>query len=93
MNIHTPTAADVAYWASSDNVDEVRQALMLGPDDMPDCEACPALITRTELGTVVRVGLKLDEIELAHLAHGGTIWLSTFGGLPPFMLEVQEPTR
>jgi hypothetical protein len=34
---------------------------------------------------------ELDEIELAALAHGGTIWLSTWGGLPAHQLEVQAP--
>lgn len=41
----------------------------------------------------VRVAWKPDEIDLAHLAHGGTIWLSTWGGLPPHMLEVQPPPQ
>lgn len=40
---------------------------------------------------VVRVAWELDEIELARLAKGGTLWLSTWGGLPVHMLEVVEP--
>lgn len=60
---------------------------------MPDCGDCVSIHTINEMGTehVVRVPWKPDEIELMHLAQGGTIWLSTWGGLPPHMLEVQEP--
>ena len=39
----------------------------------------------------VRVAWKPNEIDLAHLARGGTVWLSCWGGLPPHMLEVQGP--
>lgn len=42
-------------------------------------------------GEVCRVAIAVDDIEVAHLAKGGTLWLSTWGSLPVFMLEVQEP--
>lgn len=49
-----------------------------------------ALVTTDRHGArVVRVPWKLNEIELAQLAQGGTIWLSVWGGLSPHMLEVQ----
>lgn len=40
----------------------------------------------------VRVAWKPNEVEMAQLIEGGTIWLSTWGGLPPHMLEVQPPS-
>jgi hypothetical protein len=53
----------------------------------------PALVTvDPDRGThIIRVPFELDEIEVAHLARGGTLWLSTWGGLPIHMMEVQEP--
>lgn len=41
--------------------------------------------------STVRVAWTPDEIELTHLARGGTIWLSTWGGLPVHSLQVQAP--
>lgn len=86
---NTPT--DMAYWA-----DYQPRPVVFAADD-PDCVPCPALVTTVDdpygvVGpTVVRVAYTLDEVELAHLAKGGTLWLSTWGGLPPHMLEVQPP--
>lgn len=82
------TADHVAYWAEQNPVTLVMRA----PEGMENCEDCSAIATTDESGvTVVRVAWKPDEIDLAHLARGGTIWLSTWGGLPPHMLEVQAP--
>ena len=58
---------------------------------------CPAIVTDDDEpgsgnvggGAVVRVPWTLNEIELAQLANGGTLWLSTWGGLPPHYLEVK----
>lgn len=41
----------------------------------------------------VRVAWKPNEVEMAQLIEGGTIWLSTWGGLPPHMLEVQSAIK
>ena len=83
--------ADLAYWA-----DFNPRPTTFAADD-PTFEPCPALIT-TEPdnhgvvgGVVVRVPWQLTEIELVHLAKGGTLWLSTWGGLPPHALEVSAP--
>lgn len=81
------TAEQLEYWAWA----SPRVATMAAPDDLDSCEACQAVITETGDRMVVRVPWKLDEIELAHLAKGGTLWLSTWGGLPPHTLEVQAP--
>lgn len=90
MTPRQTTDADLAYWA-----DQSPRAVVFAADD-PTFEPCPAIITddqTTEVGggVVVRVAWELDEVELAHLAKGGTLWLSTWGGLPPHMLEVQPP--
>jgi hypothetical protein len=39
-------------------------------------------------GRAVHVPWELDEIELATLANGGTLWLSCWGGLPVHQLQV-----
>mgnify|MGYP007082280410 CR=1 FL=1 len=82
----------MAYWQDL----QPRAAVISGPGELDaGIEPCPALITSDNgpvpLGQVVRVPWTLDEIELVHLAKGGTLWLSTWGGLPIHMLEVQAP--
>lgn len=83
----------LAYWADFD----VRLCRFTAPDDPPGCIPCNAIVTTVnEEGrdfAVVRVPWKPNEVEVAHLAKGGTIWLSTWGGLPAHMIEVQEPWR
>lgn len=84
---------DLGYWADLD-----PRPVTFAADD-ETFEPCPAIVTTDGTpgsgnvggGTVVRVPWQLDEVELAHLARGGTLWLSTWGGLPPHMLEVQAP--
>lgn len=57
--------------------------------------SCDALVTDDANGSpvgggnVVRVPWRMNEIELMQLAEGGTLWLSTWGGLPPHALFVQ----
>lgn len=79
------------YWQSA--CPDARRIVMNKPPDLDNCEDCGAIATHTEDGLVIRVAWKPDEVELAQLAKGGTIWLSTWGGLPPHMLEVQPPNR
>lgn len=82
------THADMAYWADLNP----RPSLFTAPGEVEaGVEPCPGIITDgDQFGQVVRVAWVLDEIELAHLAQGGTLWLSTWGGLPMHMLEVAE---
>ncbi len=93
MNTIPTTDEHEAYWRSDPNIVATKAVVIGGPPSEPDCVPAPAVLTLTQEGaTIVRVPLKLDEIELAHLAKGGTVWLSTWGHLPMFMLEVQEPS-
>lgn len=90
MRPRPTTDADLAYWVDYNP----EPAVIGGPPSEPDCVPCPALVTRDpQRGgqVIVRVPFELDEIELMHLAKGGTLWLSTWGGLPIHMMEVQAP--
>jgi hypothetical protein len=82
--------SDLDYWADGDP----QTVEFAAPGDLPECEPCRAVVTRPDPRgpSIVRVPWKPDEIDLAHLAKGGTIWLSVWGGLPPHSLEVQEPS-
>ncbi len=64
------------------------------PPGSTDCDPAQTIVTASESDMkvqVVRTAWKPDEIDLAALAQGGTVWLSTWGSLPPHMLEVQPP--
>ena len=89
------TEEHLGYWRDFD----LRVAEFSAPGER-DVGIEPALGVITQprepqdLGVAcVRVAWKPNEIDLAHLARGGTIWLSTWGGLPPHMLEVQPPAE
>ncbi len=89
------TDGDLQYWAHLHPMPVTYAA------DDPTFAPCPALQTLDDEvdgkrsavggGTVVRVPWVLDDDERAAIAAGGTLWLSTWGGLPPHMLEVQAP--
>ncbi len=83
----------LAYWSEQM---EAQPAVFLAPDGLDDgCSPCTGVVTRPlEPGPmdgmqVVRVAWRPDDEDLAALAAGGVVWLSTWGGLPPHMLEVQ----
>ena len=83
----------VAYWADLDP----QPALFGSPEEVAvGVEPAMALVTKAteeaDFGMqVVRVAWKPTEEDLLNLAAGGTVWLSTWGGLPMHMLEVQPP--
>lgn len=82
------TERDMYYWGPL----APRFVMMTGPGEVESgIEPCPAIATTDEGSTVVRVAWELDELELAHLARGGTLWVSTWGGLPVHSLHVQPP--
>lgn len=81
----------LAYWADHTYVITV----FTSPEEVAhNIQPAVGIITlpreAADLG-VVRVALKPTPGELKALAMGGTVWLSTWGGLPPFMVEVQPP--
>lgn len=67
-----------------------------GPAEGPDVIPCPTVVSDPvamgdHVGRIFHVALQLDEIEVAHLAQGGTLWLTTWGGLPIHLVEVEPP--
>lgn len=61
-----------------------------GPQGMENIVSAEVLVEYGPLQT--HVPWQPDEIDLAKLAHGGTIWLTVMGGLPPHYLEVRGRT-
>lgn len=89
------TDEHMAYWSQ---FPDRRRANFLAPQDMDDCDACPTIVTtsvddRGQTTPVVRVPFTLDDEDREAIAGGGTIWLSTWGGLPPHTLEVADAPR
>lgn len=90
------TEAQRAYWQERDGCEPVPMVIG-GPEEAPDVIPCPALVVPLVIpredgtlasGSVYHVAMQLDEIEVAHLAQGGTLWMTTWGGLPIHHLEV-----
>lgn len=89
------TPEHVAYWLGVDP--DPKVCTFTTPDERAvGIKPAVGIVTQptdpADLGVAcVRVAWKPDEVDMANLIHGGTIWLSTWGGLPPHMLEVQPP--
>lgn len=80
------------WWRNGEGIAEAAITTFVAPPTMPTCGDCAAIITKTtEDEIVVRVPWTLSDTEVHQLMMGGTLWLSTWGGLPPHMLEVQPP--
>lgn len=48
-----------------------------------------ALLERVPVtGDQLHIPWQPDELDIARLAHGGTVWLTVFGGLPPHRIDV-----
>lgn len=88
MNPVEATQDQVAWWIERDNAEAVGQMLIGGPEEAPDVIPCPTLVTEGPSGRLFHVALQLDEIEVMQLAQGGTLWLTTWGGLPIHLVEV-----
>lgn len=79
------TQTDLDYWSGRDP----RPARFTGPgEEEQGIEPCPTIVLDQDEFAVPWV---LDEIEMTHLAKGGTLWLVTRHGLPIHGLHVQEP--
>ena len=88
MKIRTIVEDDIAQWPGA-----ARQVFN-APEGMEDSvEACEAVIDDTTGEIQVHVAWQPDEVDLARLAHGGTVWLTCIGGLPPHLLEVRGGDR
>lgn len=91
-----PTAEHLAYWRRDDQLVEPFVQVIGGPEEGPDVNPCPTAISAhvDDLGNrsvEYHIPLRLDEIELAHMAQGGTLWLTTYGVIPIHRVEVQAP--
>lgn len=89
MILVVPTPAQVEWWAGRDGCTQ-RYVEIGGPEEGPDVVPCPALVAYD--AGLIHVAYRLDEIEVAHLARGGTLWLTTRAVLPVHHIEVQ-PSR
>jgi hypothetical protein len=83
-----PKPHEVDYWRDRDGCEQHYQVIG-GPEEGPDVIPCPALVAPGV--NVVHVAMQLDEIEVAALAQGGRLWLTTWGGLPIHLIEVVAP--
>lgn len=85
MNPVDGTDEQAIYWSERDGSD-VARVVIGGPAEGPDVIPCPAIVSVA--AGMIHVAYRLDEIELAALAQGGTLWLTTWGPLPIHLLEV-----
>lgn len=85
MNPVEATEDQRLYWEGRDECPQ-QPVVMGGPEEGPDVIPCPCLVARGV--NCVHVAYRLDEIEVAALAQGGTLWLTTWGGLPIHLIEV-----
>ncbi|MDZ7732231.1 MAG: hypothetical protein U5R31_03185 [Acidimicrobiia bacterium] len=84
--IPRPPTDDEARWWAERNRHQIHATVIGGPAEGDDVEPCPALVD-IEDGTV-HIAYQLDEIEVAALAQGGTVWLTTWGMVPVHRHEV-----
>jgi hypothetical protein len=82
------TDADVEYYA------RLNPRMMVFAADNETVSPVQALRTKDEADgfpVAIRVAWTLTEIDLMHLAKGGTLWLTCMGSLPAHHLHVQAP--
>jgi hypothetical protein len=88
MNPRSITQADFDYFG------EWNPRPVMYDADNDSVDPVAALVTDDETGgfkRVIRVPWILNEIDLANLAKGGTLWLNCMDGLPAHYLHVQPP--
>ena len=82
-----------AYWSAY----ECSLAVFTSPEEQAEgIQPALAIVTcprdSDDLGNhVARIAFKPNELDLAALAQGGTIWLSFVGTVPIHCVEVQPP--
>lgn len=95
-----PTAEHLAYWRRDDQAAEPFVLLIGGPEEGPDVIPCPTAISvhnnpddanLGERSVEYHIPIRLDEVELDHMATGGTLWFTTYGLIPIHRVEVQPP--
>jgi hypothetical protein len=79
MQIRSVSDDDLDIWTGC----EIRT--FGAPNGMEDAVAPAETLTD---GDGTHVPWQPNEVDLARLAHGGTIWLTTLGGLPPHRIDV-----
>jgi hypothetical protein len=90
--IPQPVTDEMVKSFHEDNPESVKRTFV-GPDDLPNVEPCEGVVHRSSDGVtaVVRVPMKLEEGELQALINGGTVWVTMWGGISPFAVEVVAP--
>lgn len=78
MQTRPPTEDEIAFWREHDQYEQ-RLVILGGPEEGDDVLPCPTLVSGKH---ICRVAYQLDEIEMADLAQGGTLWLAVWGALP-----------
>ncbi len=86
MNIRGITSKDKDEWPGC-----IRR-IFRAPSGMEDKVELAEALESAEAAEI-HVAWQPDEIDLVRLAHGGTVWLTTLGGLPPHRLEVRGGER
>ena len=85
------TDEQAKWWTEHHQVEAANRGTMGGPEEAPDVLPCPVIVGTNQGRGMVGVIWQLNEVELAQLAKGGKLWLTTYGGLPIHLLEVQPP--
>jgi hypothetical protein len=92
VNPRNITQDDVDMYSDAHGLTRVATFTGEGdPDPAIETHPVQAIITPNvarDGGTMVHVAWMPDEIDLARLANGGTLWLTCWGGLPPHNLQV-----
>ena len=85
----TPVTDDHIAAFHDGNPEAVKRMFAAPPDSL-NVEPCEAVVHRSSDGetAVIRVPMELEPGDLAALQNGGTVWVSMWGGLAPFAVEV-----
>ncbi|MDP1795202.1 MAG: hypothetical protein Q8K63_13785 [Acidimicrobiales bacterium] len=79
------TDNDLGYWQQ--RCPDALRTVMRRPPTMDNCADCATIATHTDDGLAFRMAWRPDEIDVAHLGRGSTLWLSAWFSLPIFTVE------